>query len=242
MELQRLSQVGPHLNAYTFGFADTALDEVRRLYRDSVAAAMEAPENQHLFAGGRRIGGVLEHERGSFFVLSYREAPLLWVSANDAATYAVFKRAFEALDIADDVKQLVDYKSDITVYGGFYVVGRQLPEEAWHVDYRPGANAYTLLTPLFEIAPGQGNLLYRDAAGEATTYTYRLGEGIIVGEHFSHTTEPYDESGSLRVLLSLTFGTDMLQYWSILGETVGTQSTYVILPCGHERSDCSCVQ
>lgn len=242
MDLQRLTQVGPHLNAYTFQFPDTALHEVRAMYIASVAAALESPENANIFDGNQSVHGTLEHDEHKFFVTSYGAAPLLWVSSNDAATYGVFKRAFDSLGIADEVKQLVDYQSDITMYCGFYVVGKHLPTEVWHVDYRPGANAYTLLTPLFELAPGQGNLLYRDIDGVPNEYSYRLGEGIIVGEYFDHSTEPYKQTSSLRVLLSLTFGTDKLDYWEALSQTIAGQSQYVILPCGHEWTSCSCIR
>lgn len=241
MDLRRLSQVGPHLNAYTFRFSDTALDEVRAMYIASVAGALESPECAHMLRGGQPVQGVLEHGDRKFFVTSYGAAPLLWVSSNDKPTYDVFKRAFDALGITDDLKELVDYRSDITMYCGFYVVGRHMPVEVWHVDYRPGANAYTLLTPLFDLAPGQGELLYRDWEGNPRQYTYELGEGIIVGEYFDHSTEPYEETSSLRVLLSLTFGTDKLDYWETLSQTVGGQSQYLILPCGHESAACKCI-
>lgn len=241
MELQRLSQVAPHVNAFEFRFPEEALSEVRAMYSSSVARSLESPENASAFEGGRDVSGRLAGDEHSFYITSYGSAPLLWVSADDAATYAVFRRAFDSLGIVDDLKELVDFESDITMYCGFFVVGTHMPSEVWHVDYRPGANAYTLLTPLFELDPGHGDLLYRDVDGVPTRYTYACGEGLIVGEYVDHTTEPYEATGALRVLLSLTFGTDKLEYWDILRQTIGGQSQYVVLPCGHEWTDCSCV-
>jgi hypothetical protein len=42
-------------------------------------------------------------------------------------------------------------------------------------------------------------------------------------------------------MLSFTFGTDKVEYWDVLKETIGQQSDYMILPCGHEKGACQCV-
>ena len=60
-------------------------------------------------------------------------------------------QVFESLDIADDVRKLIDLKHRVIVYSGFFVVGNHMPEETWHVDYLEGANAFTLIAPLFEL-------------------------------------------------------------------------------------------
>jgi hypothetical protein len=72
-------------------------------------------------------------------------------------------------------------------------------------------------------------------------YRYKVGEAIIAGDRVPHSTEPYATSRRLRVLVSLTFGTDKLEYWPILEKTVGAQSRFLVLPCGHERGACRCV-
>ncbi|MFV9614569.1 MAG: hypothetical protein ACNYZG_01365, partial [Gammaproteobacteria bacterium] len=59
-------------------------------------------------------------------------------------------------------------------------------------------------------------------------------------EGFEHATEPYAETDTLRVMLSFTFGTDKSEYWNTLKETIGNQSNYMILPCGHEKGSCQC--
>jgi hypothetical protein len=242
MNLRHLSQVSPHVNGFTFEFPDAALDEVRSMYIASVAGRLDAPENLDILAGGQPVSRALETNDHKFLIKSYGSAPLLWISSNDSATYDVFKRAFNRLGIDDDVKRLVDYRSNITMYCGFFVVSNHMPSEVWHVDYRPGANAYTLLTPLFDLEPGHGQLLFKDWRGATRRYTYQVGEGIIVGDYFDHTTEPYEFCPQPRVLLSLTFGTDSLEYWEVLSQTIGDQSQYLVLPCGHERTSCSCVR
>lgn len=36
-------------------------------------------------------------------------------------------------------------------------------------------------------------------------------------------------------MLSFAFGTDKIEYWDLLRETIAGQSNYMVLPCGHER-------
>ena len=67
-----------------------------------------------------------------------------------------------------------------------------------------------------------------------------MNEAIVFGDGFEHATEPYPESESLRVMLSFTFGTDKVEHWNILKETIDCQSNYMILPCGHEKGTCQC--
>lgn len=131
------------------------------------------------------------------------------------------------------------------MYCGFLVIGDRAPETMWHYDFRTGAQAFTLITPLFELLPEHGHLLYRLADKQARKYTYRLGEAILLGEKFSHTTEPYGEedvSGPLRVLVSLTFGSDKWENWEQLKPNIESQSHYFAQPCGHISGRCKCEQ
>ena len=112
----------------------------------------------------------------------------------------------------------------------------------WHIDYLPGANAYTLLTPLFHRETAHGHLLYRDKDKTKKRHAYRPNEALIVGDYFSHATEPYPKSAEPRVLLSLTFGTDKFDHWPALKQTIDSQSEFFILPCGHESGTCHCLE
>ena len=154
----------------------------------------------------------------------------------------MFKKCFEALDIKEYVKSLVDYREDIRLYSGFLVVGNRAEGDFWHMDYSPGANAYTLITPLFEPDPGHGNLLYKDPNDDTKTHIYKLGEGIFVGDHFLHATEPYRQTATTRVLLSMTFGTDKFDHWEALKQTIAGQSDFMVLPCGHQMGMCQCLE
>ncbi len=62
-------------------------------------------------------------------------------------------------------------------------------------------------------------------------YRYEQNEALILGDGFLHSTEPYEGDGSLRVLVSLTFGTDKLAHWGQLKQTIGAQSEFLMLPC-----------
>ena len=79
-----------------------------------------------------------------------------------------------------------------------------------------GANAYTLITPLFELDDAHGNLMYKDASSNIKTYQYKMNEAVIFGDGFEHATEPYARTDALRVMLSCTFGTDKIEYLDTL--------------------------
>lgn len=230
----------PDLDAYTVEFEDSLLDEIRGSYQCELAAILENPRNQYLFQGGQthrvRIG-----KTGAYFALSFESYPLLWFSNNDAKTYGIFRRFFDALAIESEIRELVDCREGIVVYCGFLVVGDRAPAAQWHNDYAPGANAFTLITPLFELEPGHGHLLYK-VGDQAQRYEYRKNEAIFFGEKTAHTTEPYAPSDKKRILVSMTFGTDKLEYWPHLKESLDTQAQYFVLPCGHVYGTCDCLK
>ncbi len=242
--MKKLTQIGKNINAYTFAFDSKLLAEIRDVYESVIASGFAAnPELRPLlFKGEGTISANVDILDYSFSIRSYGNDPLLWVSNNDMRTYDVFRKCFGSLSIAEDVKELVDCKKDIMLYSGFFVISDHLDREIWHVDYHKGANAYTLITPLYDLHKDHGNLLYKDKDSNIHKYTYKLGEAIIFGDEFSHTTESYDPAGEVRVLLSMTFGTDMLDYWSIIKKTIGTQSEFYILPCGHQAGTCDCLR
>jgi len=39
-------------------------------------------------------------------------------------------------------------------------------------------------------------------------------------------------------MLSLTFGTDKIKHWDALKQTIGEQSIFTMLPCGHQKGTC----
>ena len=126
----------------------------------------------------------------------------------------------------------------VVVYCGQFIIGNYAEEEIWHVDYEAGSNAFSLLTPLFDLDESHGDLLYYDQNSEIRSHTYRTREAILIGDDLYHSTETYARTDNVRVLLCLTLGTDKLEYWPKLARTVGTQSEFVILPCGDERGTC----
>ncbi len=235
-----MKRLHPELDAFTFRFEEGLLEEIRASYRNELATLLDNPKNQVLFEGGRshrvRIG-----KAGSYLALSFESYPLLWFSHNDAATYGIFRRFFEALALESEIRDLIDYQNEIVMYCGFLVIGDRAPAAQWHCDYAPGANAFTLITPLFELDPGHGHLLYK-LGNQSERYLYTLNEAIIFGEKTAHTTEPYAPSAKKRVLVSLTFGTDKLEYWPQLRESLDSQAQYFVLPCGHVYGTCKCLK
>ncbi len=232
--MSHLNHLAPGVNAYTLAFEDGLLEELRDSYHALVSQRIKMAWLQ----GGESRSGRIDHQDWSFFFTSFGTHPLIWVSSNNPYTYGIFQRFFESLHIVEEVKQLVDYDTRIVVYCGFFVMGNHASEEAWHVDYQTGSNGFTLLTPLFEPDASHGNLLYYDQNSEVSTYEYRAQEAILFGDNFYHSTEKYARTSNVRVLVSLTVGTDKLKYWPKLEKAVGRQSEFLILPCGDQRGTC----
>lgn len=240
-KLNKLVRVTPQLNAFTFQFDPSLLDEIRTSYDQELLASLTHPRYQPLFEGGVvRYQSFGNQDR--YHLASYGSHPLLWISSSQEESYQLFRHFFDKLEIENDVRELLDYEQKIIVYCGFLVVSNRAPSSSWHVDYFPGANAFTLITPLFELDPEHGRLLYLDQQHSVQAYSYRLGEAIIFGDHFVHSTEIYHPTQQIRVLVSMTFGTDKLKYWGILNKTIGNQSKYFKLPCGHVAGTCDCVE
>lgn len=233
-----LKKLSPTLNAYTCQFDESLLLPLRQLYNRLIAPTLE--NHPHLLKGDQVISTGLHAPDYKFFATTYNDAPLLWISSDDHVTYQVFKNLYDALNIEAEIKKLIDYDQHIVVYSGFFVVGDHLDKELWHVDYFDNANAFTLISPLFDLDAQHGRLLYADEQQVRQRYEYKTGEAIIFGDTFLHTTEPYPKNKP-RVLFSLAFGTDKTQYWEILEKTIGAQSRFMYLPCGHQAGKCECV-
>lgn len=240
--LKRLDALEGAANAYTFEFAESQLSGVRDSYTRELQRILHDPRNQSALEGGRALHGTLGGPEAAYFVVSYGHNPLLWISANNAATFSIFEEFFDRLRIRDDIRQLVDHRHTAQLYSAFFVVCDRAPAATWHLDYVDGANAYTLITPLFSLAADHGHLLYRHNARPESScrFDYEIGRAIVFGDGFPHSTEPFRWSSNLRVLVSLTFGTDDNTYWPLLRKTLGRQARYVRLPCGHEFQSCIC--
>lgn len=238
--MKHLQQLEPGLNAYKLSFDFSLLQTLQNMFASHLTERLSREGYAYLFEGMEQINIQLKLDDLRFHVTSYGTAPLLWISANDAHTYNIFKAFMNDLGIMDDIKELVDFEDHIEVYCGFFVVGKKMDRQTWHKDYRDGANAYTLITPLFDLDESHGNLMYKDASSVVKTYEYKTSEAVIFGDGFEHATEPYPQTDSLRVMLSFTFGTDKAEYWNTLKETIDCQSNYMILPCGHEKGSCQC--
>lgn len=238
--MKHLQQLEPGLNAYKVSFDPSLLTPLREMFDNVMRERLNRAGYTYLFEGMEQIDIQMKFEELQFHVTSYGTAPLLWISSNNAHTYQLFKVFMDGLDIMEDIKELVDYDDHIEVYCCFFVVGKKMDRETWHNDYRDGANGYTLITPLFELERSHGNLMYKSVSSSINTYEYKMNEAIVFGDGFEHATEPYPHTDELRVMLSFTFGTDKAEYWDILKETIGEQSNFMILPCGHVKGTCEC--
>lgn len=237
--MQNINSLAPELNAFTLQFDENLLNDIRDSYHQDLEAYLTANENNKLFQGGRRFNQPIESRQGSYYLVSYDTYPLLWITSNNQTTYTIYNHFFKQLGLIEAFKQKIDHKKNLIMYCGFLVIGKQATEPLWHYDYLSNANAYTLITPLFELNNSHGHLLYQHNQKEYT-YTYKMGEAIILGDHFLHSTAPYKNSEKLRVLVSVTFGTDKWQYWDLIKESIEEQSNFYRLPCGHFVYTCQC--
>ncbi len=239
--MKKLQQIEPGLNAYKVSFDASLLTTLQTMFNNTLEERLNREGYAYLFTGMEQINIQMKLEDQRFHITSYGTAPLLWISNNNAHTYEIFKSFMDELDIMDDIKELVDFENKIEVYCGFFVVGKKMDRETWHNDFQDGANGYTLITPLFELDESHGHLMYKDQAANTKTHQYKMSEAVVFGDGFEHATQPYPETDKLRVMLSFTFGTDKIEHWPVLRQTIGEQSNYMILPCGHEKGSCQCV-
>ena len=154
-----------------------------------------------------------------------------WLSAADEPTFEVFQQAFDDLGIARHVEPYVDVEQSVRLYAGFLVVRSRCATPDLHVDWRDTNNkAFTLLTPATSNATGFG-LVYEKLTGELGEYDYSVGEAIVFGENFRHSTKP-GESAEPVVLLCFEFGSDRMDYWPTIYRTIGKQTTHLRQPDG----------
>ena len=154
-----------------------------------------------------------------------------WISPRTEEGFEFFQAAFDQLQIAKWVEPYVDFEQAVRLYGGFMVARTACSEPSFHVDWANANNAgFTLLTPITDNSDGFG-LLYKNLRGEVIAYEYKLGEALLLGSNFVHSTAP-GRSEKPVVLLSFTFGTDKMEHWDNLAITAANQSALYRRPDG----------
>lgn len=154
-----------------------------------------------------------------------------WIAPGSIEGYDRFESAFHRLAVARHVEAYLDIDREVRLYAGFLVVRSTCEEPDFHLDWEQTNNeAFTLITPVTSNAEGFG-LLYGRIDGEVGEYEYKLGEAIILGDHFAHSTKP-GRSDEPVVLLSFTFGTDKMDHWDKIFRTARLQSKLVRQPDG----------
>jgi hypothetical protein len=231
--ITRFERVAPTTNAFEFRFESSLLDRLGEIYESVVAPNLDLHTLKR-----SRAHSKLQRDGLRFDVVPYGNL-LAWVAPDDVRTHSEFQWLFDRLGLAAAVQPLVDWHERIVMYQGFYVISDGVAAPTWHVDYYEGAHAYTLLTPLHELDPEHGHLWHL-TDGQIKRYEYKEGVGLVIGEGVFHSTQPHPPARRKRVLVSMTFGTDRMAHWSVLSQTVGGQSSFVVMPCGHPRGTCRC--
>jgi hypothetical protein len=154
-----------------------------------------------------------------------------WISPNSPASFTIFQSAFDRLGVAAHVGPYLDLEQEVRLYAGFLVVRSNCSEPTFHVDWvKTNDEAFTLITPVTDNAAEFG-LLYKKLTGAIAEYDYTVGEALILGDHFTHSTKP-GASDAPVVLLSFAFGTDKMEHWDKIVQTVGYQTRLIRQPDG----------
>ena len=115
-----------------------------------------------------------------------------WLSADDQPTHDTFLALFQRMGVAKTFEPIVG--GTVHLYSAFFVVRSACSAPDLHVDYgkKVKTTALTLMTPLYEeySAVEDFQLLYCNHAGSLRRYRYQLGEAIVFGARFFHSTEP----------------------------------------------------
>jgi hypothetical protein len=214
-------------NVFEADLSGDVVDEMAALYERHVAPNLEREDE------------AFRSEPLSFYVTRAQgwRSDVKWWSPNDVATFDRFRDAFERLALGRRFRAIVDVERGIRLYCPFFVTRSWCEKADYHYDYEPECrtNAYTLMTPLCDYAPGSGQLAYLDAWGRRRVYTYRRGRAVIFGARFWHSTQPIAR-GEPRAFLCFTFGTDKSRHWPGIEKTVGYQSNLLCRPDGTFRS------
>jgi hypothetical protein len=159
------------------------------------------------------------------------QSDISWVAPSMPEAHGVFESAFERLGVAEHVRRYLDVDREVRLYAGFMVIRSQCSAPNFHVDWMNTNNeAFTLLTPVSPVPEGFG-LLYTDMNGQTAEYDYKVGEAIVFGDHFRHSTKP-GRSDRPVVLLCFEFGTDKMEHWDKILATIAGQSAMLRRPDG----------
>lgn len=192
---------------------------------------------QHIAARLAEHGGFASSNGLAFYVKRPEgwSSDIGWYSADNEKAYRHFETEFfRTLPLADPFHRLVDIDRGLRMYCPFFVVRSRCDRTRFHRDYgwNMGTNAYTLMTPLEDMASvPDGHLAYLDTWGRRRIYRYRKGTAVILGAGFTHGTQPV-ASGPPRAFLCFTFGSDKDQYWPVVKKTIGHQSRMICRPDG----------
>ena len=154
-----------------------------------------------------------------------------WISAATPSAFHRFEEAFRRMAVAHHVREYVDLESEVRFYTGFLHTRRKCKEMNLHVDWvKTNNEGFTLITPICG-PENQLKLAYQSMTGEVAEYRYTLGEAIIFGDHFTHSS-PAGVADSPVSLLVFNFGTDKMEHWEKLVRTQQRQCPLVQRPDG----------
>jgi len=159
------------------------------------------------------------------------DSDIRWISARSVDAFNEFQSLFDALGIAAVVEPYLDLEKEVRLYSGFLVERSICEKPNFHLDWvKTNNEAFTLITPVTDNSAGFG-MLYDKLDGTIGEYEYKVGEALIMGDLFHHSTKP-GRSVEPVVLLSFTFGSDKMVYWEKIARTAARQGSLVRRPDG----------
>ena len=159
------------------------------------------------------------------------KSDICWTSAKSIDAFSEFQSLFDRLGVAAHARPYLDVDRTVRLYNGFVVTRSVCEAPDFHVDWKDTNNeAFTLITPVTENSEGFG-LLYKKSDGTIGEYEYKLGEALILGDRFIHSTKP-GRSAEPVALLSFIFGSDKMIHWPKIARTAASQGHMVCRPDG----------
>ena len=162
--------------------------------RAGLRAAFRRPSAAHEKSTETSCGEQVHCAEGERFFANHAgwNSDVGWLSADDQPTHDTFLSIFQRLGVGEKFRPIIG--SAVHLYSAFFVVRSVCTAPDLHVDYgkKVKTTALTLMTPLYEeySAVEDFQLIYKTLDKSIRRYRYRLGEAIVFGANFYHSTEP----------------------------------------------------
>ena len=151
------------------------------------------------------------------------QSDIAWISPLGEASFRFFQALFDRLQIA----QQFAFLCEVCLFSAFFVRRRAARKTNFHRDFPGNAKTvFTFMAPLHDMSRlSDCQLLCQDHRGRIRQYRYQLGQAIVFGGEFVHSTETGVAPQPLA-FLCFTFGDRRMlaHQWLMAEKTCRAQS------------------